>query len=363
MAHCPDHPLNTPYVALLAIEDGNGSPVTSGVTGSMSLYVFGPNATTTAVSGPTTMTHFGGGQWGVTFAASVLGTAGYYRYTTGEITFGSTTLAAQSGGFTVGVVPPEYTTLRQLLVRVAQSLSCGEQSTTDASGSTTTLKDARWYATGYASNEFVGDEILFLEPGAVTDPNPVRVTGFDPTTGTTGTLTFTPAVMSTVSGQDYLLIRAGSKRLRYQQLRGAIDAAIAALATRQPVSDQITVATVSQQYEYTLPTSWLDLTKVEVQQYASTGGSTAYQWETVPPLYWRLAPDRRTFSLDYGFPSGYPLRLTGVVAVPEARDLTSLVKVPWPLIRDWVVGYFSLSEAQRAGLLLQQAQRARYQVR
>lgn len=330
----------------------------------MTLYFYGADATTTLVSGPTSMSHLGAGLWGVVFAGSDVNAAGYYRAVTGDITFSTTTLKAQSVGFTIGIVPPEFTTLRQLLVRVAQALGIGEVSTTTASGSTTTLKDTRWFSAGYASNEFVGDEVFFLEPGAVTDTNPVRVTAFDPTTGSTGTLTFTPTVTSTVSGQDYLLLRSGSKKIHYQQLRGAIDAAVAALATRQTVSDQITLATVNQQYEYDLPTAWLSLTKVEVQQYSgTTGGSTAYQWEEVPPLYWRLSADRRTFSLDYGFPSGYPLRLTGVVAVPEARTLTSLVKVPWPLVRDWVVGYLSLTEGQRAGLLIQQAQRARYQVR
>jgi hypothetical protein len=354
---CPDHPLNTPYTALLTITDGNGSPVTTGVTGSMSLYRSGLGATAAAVSGPTVMTHFDNGEWGVAFEASALGVAGYYHYTVDRITFGTTTLEAQSGGFTVGVVPPQYTTLRQIFVRVCQSLGCGVPSTTTGAGTTTTLKDTRWFSAGFAANEFVGDEILFLQPGAATDPNPVLVTGFDPTTGSTGTLTFAPAVTSTVSGQDYLLIRAGGRRLGYAQIREALDAAIAALATAQTVSDQLTLATTLHTREYALPATWQDVTKVEWRR---TQSSLTDWWEEPTRAYWEYRPDRNTLYFTTDLSGGWPLRLTGTVGVPEARDLTSLVKVPWPQVRDWAVGYLSLGEAQRTGLLIQQSQRAQY---
>lgn len=355
--YCPDVQLGTPYVAFWLLEDANGSPVTSGVTATASLYFLGFGATTAAVSGPTALTQGEPGQWGVTFPGSVLATPGYYEVRTSTIVYSGTTLQAQRFGFTVGIIPPEYKTVRSILTRVVQDLGLGVLSTTTASGSTTTLKDTRWYDAGLVANELVGDEVLFLEPGAASDPNPVRVTGSDHSTGSTGTLTLTPAVTSTVLGQDYLLLRAGKTRVRYQQIRGAIDAAIAALAERQPVTDQLTLTTTLYVREYAVPNTWQSVTKLEIRRELS---SIEDAWEEVVETYWQWRPERQTVYLNASFTSGYPLRLTGTVSAPEARDLTSLVKLPWTQVRDTAAGYLGLTDAQRAGLLVQRGQRLSY---
>jgi len=350
-----DAGLGWAYTVAVNLTDSNGSPISGAPSLGGTLNVYGPGSATTIVA-TGTAGDLGGGDYGIVVPGTATGTAGYYRWSISTITVGGYTFTNLTGGFAVGDIPPEYRTLRAILVAVCEALGVGVASTTTALGSTTTIKDTRWYDTGLASNEMVDDELVILEPGAATDPRPLRVSASDHTTGSTGTLTFAPPVGSAVaSGTDYLLIRAGSGGLRYAQIIEAIVAAVADLATRQRVTDRVTLTTTGQQREYTLPSGWLKPEKVEL----------AYQpvnvdpvWQEVMPSLWEWNPDRRTFALAWEPGEVFLIRLTGKVGVPEPRLLSGLVKVPWTLARDAAVGYLSLSAQQRGGLAYGRARSA-----
>lgn len=350
----PDIATGAPYVAALQIADGNGSPVTSGVAGTLSLY--GPASATALYSVALTDpgSHLGEGEWGVTIPGSYLTAAGRYRWVIPTLTFGATTLYDADGVFTVGEVPPEHKTLREIIVACAVALG-GRAGRTDALGTVGTLKDLFWQQPGLSTNEFLGSELLILEPGAVADANPVRVTAFS---GTLGQFTFSPQVAGAVAaGIDYLLLNRRGAGVSYQKLREAIDAAIAALALRADITDQTTLTTEWDVRDYTLPASWLGVRRVQVRE---SNASAAPTWAEIAPHYWAWWADRRILHLDHLFAPGYTLRLEGEVAVPEPRRLNDLVQIDYTAIRDYVVGSFALQPAQRAGLLIGRADAGRW---
>jgi hypothetical protein len=340
--------LGGPHTPTLAVEDANGSPVLSGVTGSMSVY--GPASAATPVAGPTALVHFGGGDWGITVPGSAHAAAGQYRYTVPSLVSGAQTLVDQGGDYTVGVIPPEYRTYRGIVVAVCEGLDCGVRGQATSNGTTTTLIDARWLDAGYAANEFVDDEILILEP-VVGDANPARVSAYAPGTGT---LTLKPAISAggTVAGTDYLLIRPGRRGLRYARIKEAIDAAIADMARRQAVTDEVTLETTSNNRRHTYPTNWLDVTRVQINRNVA---STYEWWEELPPADYQLWRDRRILYLEHYFGGGYALRLEGRVGLPDRHALGSLVRVPWTAVRDMALAHLMMTPAQRAGVLYQQA--------
>jgi hypothetical protein len=346
---CPDAALNQPYTTSWELTDTDGSLVASGVTMSLSLYFLGPGGTAAAVSGPEPATYLGGGDWGVTWPASVLATPGYYEARSGPVTFGSTVLGAQVVGFTVGTIPPEFRTLRGIVAAVCEALGVGLAGTTTGAGSTTTLVDSRWADSGRATDEFVGDELVLLAPAAVSDPNPVRVTAYAPSTGA---FTFAPAVTGMASGRDYLLLRPGKRGVRYAQIREAIVAAVADLATRQAVTDSVTLRTVRGTRDYAWPAAFLG---VDMVQLARQPTASDPYWETPAPIYYDLWPDQRTIHLKLDVGGEYLLRLTGTVGVPVPDAMTQIVRVPWTRARDAAVAYLSVPIEQRAGLAMRRA--------
>jgi len=340
----PDVRLGWAYTAVFNLTDENGSPFSSAPIPDALIWVYGPDSATALVSGPSTVYYFGNGDYGVAVPGTALLTAGTYYYHIRSITIDGVTFTNLEASFTVGVVPPEYRTLRAIVVATAEALGIGVFGTSTGVGSTTTLIDTRWLDAGLAVNEFVGDELLILEPGAVADSNPVRVTASDPALGR---LTFAPAVTAVASGTDYLLIRTGQGGLRYAQILEAIVAAVADLATRERLTDRVTLTTTAFAREYALPGAMLEVSGVEFAYQPTSLGRT---WHAVMPSLWQVNPDRRTIEFHFQPGAMYDVRLTGRVGVPEPRRLARLVKVPWTTVRDLAVGALSLKGEQRAGL-------------
>lgn len=336
------------------LTDQYDSPLSGAVSSGGSLTVYGPGSATTAVHGPTTVTDLGNGDYGLTVPGSVLTTAGGYTWTIPTITVGGYTFIDQSGYFTVGLIPPEYRTLRTILVAVCEALGIGVRSVSTGSGSTTTLVDSRYLDAGIATNEFVGEELVLLEPAAATDAAAVRVTAFAPGSGT---FTFAPAVTGMASGRDYLLLRPGTTGLRYAQVLEAIVAAVASLATRQAVTDEITLTTAWDVRTYTLPTTWLRVTRVEMAE--GVGEDDPYFHEVMPSYYEERMERRHLFWTGPLLPQGLRLRLTGTVGVAEPRGLGDLVRVPWTEARDLAVAYLGTPPQQRAGLAFRRGTSAR----
>lgn len=344
-----DVALGSPTDALIRFTDANGSPYAGAVGAGGSMSIYGPASATTVVAGPTVVSDYGDGWYGIPVTAAQAATAGLYRGLIPTVTFSGRIFVNQEVRFTVGDVPPEYRTLRGIITEVCRALGCGLTGTTTTLGSTTTLKDTKWLDAGLATNEFVDDELLILKPVA-GDTNPLRISAFDPTTGT---FTFKPAIASALAaGIDYLLIRTGMKRTSYDALRSAVDAAIAELATRQRVTDEVTLTTSSTTNRYAVPSSWLGIEKVEINRV--TGGTWEY-WEEFQPADYEYWPDRRLlllkrWGLGYG---GYPLKLTGRVGVTPPARLGSLVRVPWPALVSTAAGVLGLTPAQQAAYRIQ----------
>lgn len=349
-----DVQLGVPYVAAVNLVDVNGSPLAGAVGAGGTLNVYGPASATTVVY-TDTAADLGGGDYGVTVPAANL-TAGFHRFTIPTITVGTYTFVNAGGWFRVGDIPPEYRTLRAILTQVLVGTGMAVASTSTALGSTTTLKDTRWYDTGLSSNEFLSDELLILEPGLATDASPVRVSTFDPSTGATGTFTFRPAVGSAVaSGSDYLLVRANQWGDRYAQVRALVDDTIADLCRRATATDTVTLTTASQTVDYTLPAGFLTVDRVEFDPEVT---AQYQQWQEVAPVYWEHYPDRRL--LHFGMPlfdEGLALRITGQVAPPVPRSLGDLVHAPATAIIDAVSAMLALPPHQRAGIRMGRAAR------
>ena len=343
-----DSGLGWAYPIAINLTDQNGSPLSGAVTGG-ALSLYGPaSATSTVHTG--TVAEIANGDYGLTVPSTVNVVEGYYTWAIPTMTVGGITFTNQTGGYSVGLIPPEYRTLRAIVVAVCEALGVGILSRTDSEGTASTLIDSRWVDAGMATNELVGDEVLIFEQEAATDKNPVRVTASN---HTTGTLTLAPSVSDVDSGTDYLLIRPGKRGLRYAQIIEAIVAAVADIATRQKVTDEVTLMTGEQQRYYTLPNSWLNVTSVAYNPWLDDTEDP--YWEELGQIYWDYHADRRRLYLKPLLGNAYQMRVTGTVGVPEPRSLGGLVKVPWTLARDTAVGYLSVPIEQRAGLAYRRA--------
>ena len=288
-----------PYTASIRFVDGNGSPITSGIVGTITLY---PPGSTTATDGPDALTHLGDGRWGFQWAGSLLTALGTYRWATSAIT-GTATLAAQAGTFVVGV--GDLWTLRELYTTVRRGLRDGWTGTTSGNGSTTTAVASK-FAWG-SNNRWLASELFFFEPGALTDENPVRVTGF---AAASGTFTFTPAITSTVAGLDFILGNREGQGWTHDEVTDAIAKAVRRAGRKRPVTDRVSLAGVSNQHLYALPGDWGGLDGIDY-----LAGGTTDDWRPISGVYVNrrhLGADG-VFGLDgsLGWLAGYALRLRG----------------------------------------------------
>lgn len=340
-----------PYATWVTILDANGSPITTGVVGTMTLRA--PGATT-IVDGPTLMSHLGGGRWGVTWAGSFLTARGTYRWETSAIT-GTATLAAQRGTFEVGV--GDAWSLRELYTSVRRGIKDGWTGTTTHVGSATTLRSTK-FAYG-SDNAWKSSEIFIFEPQGVDDLNPVRVTAF---VATTGLFTFAgQSITGTVAGQDFIIGCKDGRRWSHDEVMDAIVAAVRRYRTTRRVWDQVSiVASDLNTYEFALPDGWLGVDEVS---FRPTPGISTTQWVPIAPAYWRVPDNRAVLALDR-VPWNCPLRIGGWAAPQLPEAMNQLVHADGAAVRDDAVfelllGSDKPSDQARAATMAGAVQRAR----
>lgn len=343
-----DYRNGNPVTVALRVVDANGTPVTTGVTGDMSLY--GPTSTA-VISGPTTVAHLGDGAWGVTFPGSVTGSSGVYKGLVPSLAYGSTTLVNQTVLFTVGLPSPAFKTMRECVVSIYDELHDGLYGTFSGNGSTSTFVDAARANSNLTADEYVDSELLILAPGAVTDTNPVVITTWTPGTGT---FTFAPVVTSTITGQAYLLCNLRGQGYPFRDVRSKILRAWRDVQPTQYVVDEY-FSTTDGTFEMTVPVQWRDITAVALRDNSSN------QWEDIAPAYFAFDQERRIVRFTYQPRSGLNVRLEGRIDYNEPASLNSVVQVPYAWLLDRVLGELLAGSPfkgnqQRAAVHLQRAQ-------
>lgn len=321
----------SPVTTTIRFLDANGSPITTGIVGTMTLYA---PAATVSSGGPTAMAHQGDGAWGVTWAGSLTVATGDYRWVSSAIT-GTATLAPQAGSAIIGT--GDAWSLRELYTAVRLALDDGMTGTSTSGGSTTTLNDTRM---AYGSvNRWVASELFLFEPGGVADVNPVRVVTFTPSTGD---FLFTPAVTSVASGVDYILGNLDGQGWRHERVMEAIVTACRRFRTLRRVTDAVSLTATATQFEYAPPASWAAVDRVEYLPDATYPD----RWAALAPRYARWQPVTRTVRLTMpalrtgraawaSFPAtSAALRITGRAPAPVPQGMGSLVHAPGAMVRD-----------------------------
>lgn len=345
--------LGAPHTVGWLLREADGSPATTGVTGNVSLY--GP-ASTTAVGGPDALTHFGNGVWGVTFPANEMVYAGLYKALATSISYesGTIVLANQAVYFTVGRASPAHRTLRDCVADFGVELGWALEGTSTSNGSTSTLVDSGRANSNLTSDEWIDSEILILEPNAVTDRNPVTVTGFTPASGT---FTFTPTITSTTSGQDYLLLNLRGNGQNFARLKRTIVAAWREVAPTQQVVDEVNFTTDAT-YRLAVPSQWRGIDAVQYRWGVSG------PWSDIAEAYAPYDPMLGYINFTQGIGANRQLRLVGTIDCAEPDALTSIVQVPYGWLRARVLGQlFAQSDRredqQRAAVHLEEAARTK----
>ncbi len=314
-----------PYSPMIPFLDANGAPVTGATTGTKIMTVTGPAGSSTNGG----VTHRGGGLWGLDLPATATATAGTYRATLDQITSGAYTMLNATMTFDVGY--DNAWNLREVYTHVRQALRDGETGQTTASGSTTTAVDAKRYKRG-SVNQWLGSELLFLDPVSVTDDNPVIVTAFDPTTGT---FTFANnTVTSTVSGLRFIIGNFGGRGWSHDEVLNAIRLAVRRTGRGAMLLDETTTYNTTTS-EYAIPTTFGDVTELAYQ----VPGARTGDWSPIAKRFWEYQADRRRivftrsnsqvytsftnpsrWGLGYAIPNAAKLRMRGH-AVPQLPTL------------------------------------------
>jgi len=335
-------------VALPRITDAYGSPVTTGVTGTFSLY--GPSSAT-AISTGSTLSHLGDGYWGFTFPPASLVLNGAYKALAATVVYGSITLVNQAVLFTVGLPSPAFRTLRECVVSFYDELHDGLPGTVTSPGGTSTITDAARANSNFTADEYVDSEILILAPNAVTDTNPVVVTSWTPGTGA---FNIAPSITATTAAQPYLLCNLRGNGYPFRDVKAKILTAWRDVQPTQYVVDEVS-ATTDGTFELTVPTQWRDITGVALR------ASSTQQWEDIAPAYFGFDQERRIVRFTYQPSSGLAVRLEGRIDYNEPAFLNSIVSVPYAWLRDKVLGELlagsnDKGNRQRAAVHLQRAQ-------
>lgn len=316
--------LGQPYTVSIPVRDANGSPVTSGVTGTGNLY--GPGSATALLTG-IALTHQGNGLWGATLAASSLTANGRYLFTVPTLTAGALVQSGVDVVFTVGAVAPWMQTLRQIVEDLTAALEDGFGGTSDGGGTTTTLIDSRLIDVDAGTSEYKGSELLILEPvsGAASLH---KITGFN---GLNGTLTFTPAAAGSVaSGTDYLLSFLNGRGFTHAQKLAAIKGVVNGARVRIPTSDQVTLTSTLNDFRYQIPDEWVSVlrsAKVRPVNHLYEG-----DWQTLAPHHVAVDTAARQLLIRATL-FQYQVWIEGSYAPRVPDTLTGLV----PLPGDWVV--------------------------
>jgi hypothetical protein len=301
----PTVALGQSYTPQLFVPNADGSPATSGVTGTISTY--GPDSATVPID-TGALTHLGNGVYGRALAASLLTAAGLHRWAVTALT--APTQASAAGWFTAGYPNPAALTLREILARLAIWLG-GFVGRTTALGTTTTLIDTATLQLGL-DNAFAGADVLLLKPANEADANPIYTTA---SAAATGTLTFRPAITAVPSGTDYLFLR----RPRVQRLIEAVRQVLAEARVTCDVTDAVALTGIADTYEYACPAPLCRVTGVE---YRVSGAATT-DWAELGAQYIAgTVRDRRVLQLRP------PFDLTGAAVRVRGRAWAPLPELP-----------------------------------
>jgi hypothetical protein len=300
----PTVAIGTSYTPQLFVPNADGSPATSGVTGTIATY--GPDSATAPID-TGALTHLGNGVYGRALAGSLLTAAGLYRWAVTALT--APTQASAAGWFTAGYANPAALTLREILAKLAIWL--GGYVGRSTGGSATTLLDANRLQLGQ-DNAFAGCELLLLKPGAETDSNPVYVTA---STAATGTLTFRPTITAVVAGIDYILLR----RVSVQRLIEAVRQVLAEARVTCDVTDAVSLTGIADTYEYACPAPLCRVTGVEYR----VSGAPTTDWAELGAQYVAgTVRDRRVLQLRP------PFDLTNAAVRVRGRAWVPLPELP-----------------------------------
>lgn len=340
------------YSPKFRIIDSKGSPVVSGMTGTMT--VFAPSSATTPVINAGTLTYVGTasepGYWGVA-ASSLFTETGAYRWQTSALT-GTVSWGAQYGSFLVGRT--DEMMLREVYTLVRRGLRDGRTGTTTNSGTTGTLQDTK-FAVG-ADDEWVGSEIYFFEPQSAADANPVRVTDFNPSVGI---FSFTPAITSTISGLDFILGNLQTHGWDHDEVMDAITGACRRRRVPRKVVDQVLTTTSTGTFEYAAPAGWVGIDRVEYQPWS--GWATDWRGIAKPLAPFNPTTGILTLTL---VPPYNALRLTGRALPSLPALMTDLVPGDGTLVaEDAIYELLRMSDRttdrQRAAMMAPAVERAR----
>jgi hypothetical protein len=308
----PTVAIGASYTPQLFIPNTDGSPATSGVTGTITTY--GPDSATAPID-TGALSHLGNGVYGRALAGTLLTVAGLYRWAVTALT--APTQASAAGWFVVGYPSPNQLTLREILAKLAIWLG-GYVGRTTAPGTntpgsnTTTLIDTARLQLGQA-NAFAGADVLLLKPVAETDPNPLFVTASDPATGT---LTMKPSLSALIpQSTDYLFLRRPS----VQRLVEAVRQVLAEARVTCDVTDAVALTGIADTYEYACPAPLCRVTGVEYR----TSGAPTTDWAELGAQYVEgTIRDRRLLKLRP------PFDLTSAAVRVRGRAWAPLPELP-----------------------------------
>lgn len=301
-----------PYTATVLVQDAEGEPATSGVSGSIHLY--GP--TSTEYLDLQAIAHQGDGYWGATFPGFVLATPGEYHWVIGTLTTPAGTLYNQGGSFIVGAVHPWTRTLRQVLEELATASGLGTVGTATAGTGLSVNATALAYGD---DDEWVGSEIVLFVSG---EPQVRRVTDFVAATGQFSWATVvSPAV---AAGDRFIVCNAQGRGRPFAQLLAALRAAHDDAAPELDVSRATGLTVADGQHEYALPRAWVSINAV----WARAVGDDADAWRPLAPADWDVRPDRRLLVLKAPPAAGTALRVDGTLPARFPATARALFDVP-----------------------------------
>lgn len=216
------------------------------------------------------------------------------------------------------------TTLAVLATAVSRKRGDLEELAVSSPGTPTTLICTDLVIGG--DNEYAGDEVLFLR-------TPVVVRRVVSSVIATNILTISPALDSLTLAAELFELR---QRHLYTDVVAAINSAIQDIAPVAPQSvvPDLSLTTISGQYEYTIPVSFTRLSQVEL------GMDDAGNFDFLEPLQWGMRSGGKLWIAE-GLVDSYPgktIRLSGYAnpAVLATRDATTPIPVPFIIAYcDW----------------------------
>jgi hypothetical protein len=351
-----DAQLGQNYTAWVPVTDADGSWVTAGVSGTMT--VASETDGVTLDSGA--ITHLGQGRWGRAFVGANFTLPGTYRFNVASLVTPQGTFVNQGGSFVVGEIEPDRWTLRQVLELLVGGtlLGIGKRDRITAASDTTHLTLPRRFSGG-AADDLKGAELILYTLPTPADYNPYLVT--NKTTG--GVITYTPATGAAATvGSDALVIRDETEDgWGYDDCLDALRAAYSEGDPTERAADSHTLVPVANTLEYATPADWAALTGVEVRQPSSPYTGDWRPLARGPAGYWHVERERRMVVFHAAIWPRWSIRLRGLRKLDFRPVMGAYVPVEpvWMAYRaaaTLLAGSSDAGRARRAGLVAARAE-------